>query len=576
MKNVTSIRCAIYTRKSSEEGLAQSFNSLHAQREACEAYIKSQQSEGWKVLPEEFDDGGFSGGTMERPSLTRLLDKICAGQIDVVVVYKVDRLSRSLADFVRLVELFEKHHVSFVSVTQHFNTSTSMGRLTLNVLLSFAQFEREVTGERIRDKIAASKKKGMWLGGPAPLGYDIVNKCLVVNPKEAKVVKYIYDQYHCLGSVKALKALLQENNIKSKCRVSKAGNQSGGADFTRGALYLLLKNPVYIGKVRHKDQLYEGSHEPIIEDSLWTKVQARIKINQHERRLRTQAKNPSILAGLLWDNRGHPMSPSFTSKGQRRYRYYVNQAVLQFKDNEAGSVIRISALEIETPVLSKIEQLFSSADEVLALLPNDLTPPQMVTMSKTIKEVAHTLHSPSPHPKIRVLKTLVHRIVVSQTELIITIKISGLKQLLGIAERNTQQNTCNDGAENELSTWNLPITFHRHGGEVKLILGHCESPQRQGTSATVQGLQRALRKALSWNDAILSGKVVSLVDIAKQEKVTQRYIAQMIRLAYLAPDIQEAIFQGNIPTTWTVDQFREAIPLGWQQQRLKFPLHPRS
>ena len=574
MKPGNVIRCAVYTRKSSEDGLEQSFNSLHAQREACEAYIKSQQSEGWKVMSEEYNDGGFSGGTMVRPGLNRLLEKIHAGQIDVVVVYKVDRLSRSLADFVRMVETFEKHGVSFVSVTQHFNTSTSMGRLTLNVLLSFAQFEREVTGERIRDKIAASKKKGMWMGGPAPLGYDVVDKMLVVNPKEAKVVKLIYEQYHRLGSVRALKALLDEKGIKSKCRTSRSGNNSGGASISRGALYTLLKNPVYVGKVKHKDQHYAGPHDPIIDQALWERVQQQINDHQQQCGPRVQAKDPSLLTGLLWDDRGHAMSPTFTRKGQRRYRYYVSQALLQFKDKDAGSIRRIPALELETPILSKIENLFSSAMEVLALLPEQLNPQQMADLAKPLEQLCHDLRSPTQQPKIALLKALISNITVGRQAITITITIAGLRKLLGINAGNAESASASDVIETDEKSWTLPLSLRRYGREVKLMLGDRLTPAPQPHSMLVQGLQRALKKALIWNDSLMVGKTASLAKIAEQENVTQRYIAQMIRLAYLAPDIQEAIIKGKIPPTWTVDQFREVIPLDWEQQRLKF--RPRS
>ncbi len=572
MKPEAIIRCAVYTRKSSEDGLEQSFNSLHAQREACEAYIKSQQSEGWKVMPEEYNDGGFSGGTMVRPGLNRLLEKIHASQIDVVVVYKVDRLSRSLADFVRMVETFEKHGVSFVSVTQHFNTSTSMGRLTLNVLLSFAQFEREVTGERIRDKITASKKKGMWMGGPTPLGYDVIDKILVVNPKEAKVVKLIYEQYHRLGSVRALKTLLDEKGIKSKCRTSRAGNPSGGASLSRGALYTLLKNPVYVGKVKHKEKHYAGPHAPIIDLKLWEHVQAQLNDHQQQCGPRAATKDPSLLTGLLWDDRGYAMSPTFTRKGQRRYRYYVSQALLQFKDKDAGSIKRIPALEIETPILNKIENLFSSATEVLALIPEQLSPKQMADLTKPLEQLRHDLRSPSPQPKIILLKTLIKKIAVGRQAITITLAMAGLWKLLGITPENTDSASTDEAEQNDTKTWVLPLSLRRYGREVKVMLGDRLTPIPQPHSMLVQGLQRALKKALIWNDGLLSGKTASLAKIAQQENVTQRYIAQMIRLAYLAPDIQEAIIKGKIPPTWTVDQFRESIPLDWEHQRLKFNL----
>src|SRR6266536_550024 len=295
------LRCAVYTRKSSEHGLEQDFNSLDAQREAGEAYIKSQVHEGWRLIKTHYDDGGLSGGSMERPALQALLADIRTRKIDIVVVYKVDRLTRSLADFAKLVELFETHSVSFVSVTQSFNTTTSMGRLTLNVLLSFAQFEREVTGERIRDKIAASKKKGMWMGGNVPLGYDVIERRLVVNEAEAKTVKLIFERYLELGCVRALKAALDRLAVRSKHRVAETGRTVGGGAFGRGALYYLLRNRVYRGEAVHKGVAHPGEHEAIIEEDLWETVQAKLSAPGNKQR-RGRAESGALLMGLVFDD----------------------------------------------------------------------------------------------------------------------------------------------------------------------------------------------------------------------------------------------------------------------------------
>lgn len=293
------LRCAVYTRKSSEEGLEQEFNSLDAQREACEAYVASQRHEGWMLSPAFYDDGGFSGGSMERPALKRLLADIAAGEIDVVVVYKVDRLTRALSDFARIVELFDKHRVSFVSVTQAFNTTTSMGRLTLNVLLSFAQFEREVTGERIRDKIAASKKKGMWMGGQPPLGYDVRDRKLVVNEAEAATVRNIFRRYVELGSVRELKAELDASGVISKCRTAADGSPYGGKAFSRGALYLMLSNRIYRGDIVHKTEVYPGEHAAIVDEALFAEAQSILADNRVERTTGSTAAEPSLLAGIV-------------------------------------------------------------------------------------------------------------------------------------------------------------------------------------------------------------------------------------------------------------------------------------
>ena len=322
------LRCAIYTRKSSDEGLEQEFNSLHAQREACEAFIASQRHEGWHVLSAHYDDGGFSGGTMDRPALQRLLGDIGAGKVDVVVVYKIDRLTRSLFDFAKIVEAFDAKGVSFVSVTQQFNTTTSMGRLTLNVLLSFAQFEREVTSERIRDKIAASKQKGMWMGGAVPLGYDAVNRKLRINAEEAKTVRLLFELYLKLGSVRQLQEECQRRGLRTKLRTMLDGRQSGGTAFSRGHLYRILSNPIYIGRIPHSGRSYEGEHEAIIDAETWDKVQAQLATNAGRKRGRASSKHPSLLAGLLFTAEGVPFTPSHAVNHGRRYRYYVERSLL--------------------------------------------------------------------------------------------------------------------------------------------------------------------------------------------------------------------------------------------------------
>src|SRR5436190_2700146 len=320
-RRIERVRCAIYTRKSSEEGLEQEFNSLQAQREACEAFINSQRHEGWVCLPQAYDDGGFSGATMERPALQQLLADITAGRVDTVVVYKIDRLTRSLADFAKIVEILDQRSASFVSVTQQFNTTTSMGRLTLNVLLSFAQFEREVIGERIRDKIAASKRKGMWMGGVPPLGYRVENRKLLVIDSEAKIVRSIFCRYAELGSVRLLKQELDTHGIKSKSWTSASGRPIGGKPFSRGALYLMLQNRTYLGEIVHQGQSHPGEHTPIVDQPLWDSVHSQLADNTAERRSGTRTRQPSFLAGLLVDHGGNRMTPTHAIKKGIRYHY---------------------------------------------------------------------------------------------------------------------------------------------------------------------------------------------------------------------------------------------------------------
>lgn len=360
-------RCAIYTRKSSEEGLEQEFNSLHAQREACESYILSQKHEGWSKVKTCYDDGGFSGGSLKRPALEELMNDIKAGKIDSVVVYKIDRLTRSLMDFSKLVEVFDQHNVTFVSITQSFNTTTSMGRLTLNVLLSFAQFEREVTGERIRDKIAASKKKGMWMGGNIPLGYNLKDRQLILNPNEAEKVRLIFKTYLKLGNVRELKGYLEKNNVISAARISNKGNISGNKLFSRGHLYKILSNRIYIGQIEHKDLVHEGQHEAIIDLAIWEAVQKQLKAGSIVKAGKSQTRRNNILQGKLFDPDGIVYTPTYTKKGSRQYRYYISQNLLQYKNHPKRLIARIPAQEIENTLSGIMKQKLSGAEYFIGL-----------------------------------------------------------------------------------------------------------------------------------------------------------------------------------------------------------------
>ena len=351
---VRKLRCAVYTRKSSEEGLDMEFNSLDAQREACEAYVASQKAEGWLLVPDRYDDGGFSGGTLERPALQRLIADIEARRVDVVVVYKIDRLSRSLMDFAKLVEVFDRNSVTFVSVTQSFNTTTSMGRLTLNVLLSFAQFEREVIGERIRDKFAASRKKGMWMGGWAPLGYDIKDRKLVVNEAEAAAVRTIFQRFLRVGSMTKLTVALRSEGMRTK----------GGKPVDKGYLYRILNNRVYIGEAVHKGIAYPGEHAAIIERPLWERVHDIMGDSPRKRAMRTRAQRPALLKGLIFGPTGAAMTPAHTRKGGKLYRYYVSTDVLK-RDAQTCPIRRVPAGEIETAVIDQLRGLLRAPEIVV-------------------------------------------------------------------------------------------------------------------------------------------------------------------------------------------------------------------
>src|SRR5574344_121914 len=398
MKNETkkTIRCAIYTRKSTEEGLEQDFNSLDAQREACEAYIKSQQHEGWVLVEKEYNDGGYSGGTLERPAVKSLFKDKEAGEIDIIVVYKVDRLTRSLMDFAKIVELFDKHNASFVSVTQSFNTTTSMGRLTLNMLLSFAQFEREVTGERIRDKIAASKKRGMWMGGCVPIGYHRVDKKLVVEENSCKIVKLIFEKYRELKSVHKLKNYLEETGVKTR----------SSKNFSKGQLYHILANKVYIGKIVHKEKIYDGEHDSIIDDNTFEDVQKQLLKNRYDANCNTKSASNSLLVGKIYDDKNNRMTTSHSNTRKRKYRYYVSMAVQKLKKGQEGSLSKISAGEIEKFVVNTIQEFLLDTSKIQPFITNfDIATQQSIL--NAIKEIDDFYN-----PKL--IRAMLSKVVVSK------------------------------------------------------------------------------------------------------------------------------------------------------------------
>jgi site-specific DNA recombinase len=415
-------RCAVYTRKSSEEGLDMDFNSLHAQRESCEAYITSQKQEGWVLVPNQYDDGGISGGTLERPALQRMLADIEAGCVDVVVVYKIDRLSRSLMDFAKLVDVFDRHNVTFVSVTQSFNTTTSMGRLTLNILLSFAQFEREVTGERIRDKIAASRKKGMWMGGNPPLGYDVRDRKLIVNTQEADTVRMIFKRFLAVGSATLLaKELAAEGACSKK-----------GKPINKGYLYKLLKNQVYIGKAVHKGEAYPGEHEAIISQDLWNKVRTIIKESPRVRANHTRAQTPALLKGIIFGADGRAMTPVHTKKTNKLYRYYVAAEILK-EETPEGIVRRVPAGEIETAVIDHVRGLLRAPEIIVATWRAARNHDEGISEAE-VREALHDIDplwdELFPAEQTRVLQLLVERVEVRPDGLDIKFRVDGLKTLV--------------------------------------------------------------------------------------------------------------------------------------------------
>ena len=518
---MTASRCAIYTRKSSDEGLEQDFNSLDAQREACAAYVTSQKGEGWLELPNRYDDGGYSGGNMQRPGLVRLLADIEAGRIDVVVVYKVDRLTRSLSDFARIVERFDRCNVSFVSVTQAFNTTTSMGRLTLNVLLSFAQFEREVTGERIRDKIAASKKKGMWMGGNSPLGYIPDGRTLKIVPEEADTVRWCFDRYLELGSVYELQREMKAAGIVSRIRTSKAGNTTGGQAFGRGALFHMLRNRLYIGEIAHGDQIWPGLHPPIVERAVFDRVQETLSRNITPRRVRAK-RSPAVLTGLIRDALGNAMSP--VTAGNGRWRYYVTSHLQQGERGETppDGLHRIAAAPVEQLVAETLRDLVGRPvapwEELRPLVTSVQVHADRVSIGLTLEAAARALTALPP--------------------------------------------MASDGS----ITLNVPVVLKHRAGRSWFENAAAGAPRRRPDRTLIAGLRRAhaelakagihpCNSAVSWRDAV---------------GINDSYLRSLVPLAFLAPDIQAAIMEGRQPVGLTLQSLRDReIPVCWSDQRMQ-------
>ena len=517
-------RCAIYTRKSTEEGLEQAFNSLHAQREACAAYILSQAHEGWEQIHEHYDDGGWSGGNIDRPGLKQLLADVANDKVDVIVVYKVDRLTRSLADFARIVDALDKAGASFVSVTQAFNTTTSMGRLTLNVLLCFAQFEREVTSERIRDKVAASKKKGMWMGGPVPLGYRLGDRKLVIDEHEAEIVRSIFRRYTDLRSVTRLVEELAQQNVRTKVRQYSNGRTAGGVHFQRGSLSQLLQNPIYIGKVSHRGELYEGEHDGIIADDDWAEIQRILAANRHDRRIGKQTRYPSLVTGMISDPEGRPMTPVSTHRGSRRHRYYVTR-LRPAEDKELAW--RVPAGELDKAVIAAVCHWLKSherACETGQLLSD--------------RELSAELPDFSVPEQRKVMMDLGMKVQLGEKELCLSI-----------------------GGEAQ-PVVSLPLRMVRRGAELRVVL---ESGDAQRAPDPV--LLKLVALAMSARKSLFSSRADPLTS-----HYSRRHLWQLLRISFLAPDIITAIVEGGQPPSLTGRRLLRVtdLPLDWPGQRRVF------
>lgn len=541
------LRCAIYTRKSTEEGLDQSFNSLDAQREACEAYIRSQRHEGWILRRDRYDDGGFSGGTMDRPGLKCLLADVEAGRVDMIVVYKVDRLTRALSDFAKIVEILDAKGASFASVTQAFNTRDSMGRLTLNVLLSFAQFEREVTAERIRDKVAASRKKGMWMGGIPPLGYDVRDRKLVVNDTEAETVRHIMRRYVALGSGRALIEELQAGGIRTK-RFGKRG----GNPFSRGPLFHLLGNRVYLGEAVHRGSAYPGEHNAIVDQPLWDAVQEMMAAGRVERSSRSTAREPSLLAGKLVDGAGRRMSPSHATKGNRRYRYYITHSAELIGSNEPPW--RVPAHDLETAVLARLQRWLRNRQSLIALV-GEKTQADVIRISFRLAEQAASELGRSDH-RHHMLFALIHRVSVGDDSIRIEVRMDCLRDLLQIDRQD----------ELEPITLSAPASRIRRGKDVRLVLRADDGRTDGERDELLIGL---IAEAQSVYEEITSSPNLSIKELAQKTGRCRSRLSKLFRVALLAPDIITSCLEGTHPVRLTPKALLSAnLPIEWDKQRI--------
>jgi site-specific DNA recombinase len=537
-----SLRCAIYTRVSTENGLEQEFNSLDNQREASEAYIRSQAHEGWKPIRDRYDDGGFSGGSMDRPALAKLLDDIRARRVDVIIVYKVDRLTRSLADFAKLVELFDEHDVSFISVTQAFNTTTSMGRLTLNMLLSFAQFEREITGERIRDKVAASKKRGIWMGGAVPFGYRVESRALHVVEEHADFVRGLFQRYLELGSVVRLKAALDAENVRLPVRIVGTGRSTGGGLISRGHLYWMLSNPIYVGRLRHKGQLSEGLHSAIVDQETWNRVQRRLA-DQTQPRGDPRPNAESFLAGKLYDDRGNRMGPSHAAKGGRRWRYYVSRAILTGRKSDTGSVTRVSAARIEKQVFDAVKSIVASGRPMdrLGALPH-VDAPRTMASPLVGGELSRGL---SIHQEA--IDTI-ERVTISKQ----TIEIR-LSEAVAMDERDRTLTL----------PWLPPTPYQRR----EIIQGESE-PRSSVRPMRVRArgvFVESLRNAHRWLDELIVDPDQTIEAIAARERKSERSIRMTLSLTFVAPPIVAAAIEGRLPRGFGSKRLMD-LPMLWSHQ----------
>lgn len=556
------IRCAIYTRKSTDEGLEQTFNSLDAQRESCDAYIKSQQHEGWQAIATHYDDGNYSGGNMERPGLKQIMADIEAGKVGVLLVYKVDRLTRSLADFAKIVEHFDKYKVSFVSVTQHFNTTSSMGRLTLNVLLSFAQFEREVTGERIRDKIAASKKKGMWMGGSVPLGYKVVDRKLLIEESEAVTVRTVFREFLRLESVLRLVEWLRANKIRTR-----RGNY-----FLRGPLYTMLRNPLYLGLIRHKTEVHPGEHAGIVDQKAWDNAQVLLDKNIQGQRRKKRLTQSSLFIGIIFDAGENRYSPTHSNKNGCRYRYYTSRAAIH-KTERPDSPARIPAPGLEKAVTERILSLLNAPSELLEVLKNNLLDDEVAPPSgfyaAVVEQATKMVKGWKARPALdrgHFLKAVIDRIVVQPEHIEIQLRLAVIfQELLGPdpAGQSVQ------AAAKFLSIVSVTCPFKPtySGRALRLVIGG----DRLSNDRSRQFILRAIACSHLWYQRIIDGEATCLNDIIRRDGIDASHAKKIFPLAFLSPSCTQSILRFN--ADMTLKALLENIPMEWSRQSIPLPMH---
>lgn len=586
-KDITSptLRCAIYTRKSNAEGLDQEYNSIDAQKEAGHAYITAHRAKGWVAVADDYDDPAYSGSNTDRPALQALMTDIRSNKIDVVIIYKIDRLSRSIYDFLQLMSVFEQHNVSFVSITQEFNTTTSMGRLMLNILLSFAQFEREVTTERIRDKIAASKQKGLWMGGIPPLGYDVDDRKLVINPQEANTVQTIFHRFTEIQSMTLLAKECQLEGMTTKSWTTQQGHYKAGKPISTAFLYKLLNNRTYLGELSHHEKWYNGQHDAIIDPDVWERVHAIFKTNRHDRAGHTRSTVPFLLKGLVFDQEGYALTTWSTTKKKngRRYRYYISSKDAKGYQG-ASELPRFQASELEKTITAPLLTLLGSPQilDAMAHQSEELNEAEICIAMKQVSTLWDTLF---PDEQARIVALLVQRIIVTKNNIEIQLHNNGI-ETLGLELATASDKVSSDApkqlnhqgtvdqqsiiANNSDGSKSVIIPYQvRKRSDKKRIVSPATPPSEQ---ADMTPLQIALARGFKWESMLTKGEASSIKAIADKVGVDNSYVSRMVNLTTLAPDIITAILDETLPDTITLEKLAIGTPVLWEEQREKMAI----